>query len=447
MSSNKEAATKVCIDAFGGLLQADSYGFYTALEFLGLYSGCRRTHGIGFPNVNEHSKVRPHLISHDYARRIAWRNEELPASRDLCFDTEMPAERFEAVESLLRTIAVPVPGRRKQSTWQNSHFYPYTDEAIHWDARSRGKKILIERIYYRGAGALAFRIVRADSNRERLSRTESELWMTLSGRKTVLSELMNLLKKHDSTQQTVEDTSPDSIEAISDSRHDVFEEQLCGSLANILSYTDEIPASSVVDALLYFIPFALVRLQFGRAWNMVQPADRGSYLGIVDCGTRPSQLRRESKRSLSGATSIIDDCLKRTAGELDSSKHSSTKHLKQFRTYFTRTAGAIGLLNAPVGIRHFTLSDALLEALVLAETSLRSERGSEPEVPFHRFCRVLHENWGLVVDHTAAGEAGLLNSIDGAVFEDNAEFLARKMRQLGFLHEYSDQTRIVRYGF
>ena len=37
------------VEAFGGILHSDSYGFYTALEFFGLLHGCELAHDVALP--------------------------------------------------------------------------------------------------------------------------------------------------------------------------------------------------------------------------------------------------------------------------------------------------------------------------------------------------------------------------------------------------------------
>lgn len=435
-------ATQVSTECFGGVLQSDSYGFHTSLEFFALFAGCARTYEHGLPDVVLHESIKPELVSHDYARRIAWPCADSPADTDDCFDNEMAPERRRALSDLLKSLAVPVPGRRKESTWQNSHFLPYSSDLIHWDARLNRGKITLERIYYRGAGALAFRILRADQNKDRRSRTEQQLQKLLQESSRSLREFLNLMNAQDTIHKTGDAAAVDELESEVKIRDDDYEEILRDRTALVLSHADKVPGTTLVNALMYVLPLGVLRLQYGRASELCAE-DPSPMMGIVDCGFRSGQLRRESKRSLSSAVQIIDRSLEIAAETLESGAGQNKKNRKQFVSYFTRTAGAIGLLNALVGVRYFSLSDSLLEAIVLSET----DQGGEVEIPFKEFCRRMNTHWGLVIDRESAAERKLLSRIDGAVFEDNAEYLSRRMRQLGFLHEYSDQTRMVRYGF
>ena len=107
--------------------------------------------------------------------------------------------------------------------------------------------------------------------------------------------------------------------------------------------------------------------------------------------------------------------------------------------YYPRTAAAIGYLNSFTGVRHHVLKDPLINALVMAEL-----KPDEEEITLEEFCNRLFKHWGMVVNRESAQKAGLLNEMNGAVFDENAkEHLGSSLRRLGVLREFSDQTQMV----
>ncbi|SDP61393.1 hypothetical protein [Desulforhopalus singaporensis] len=443
--------TLVSRNAFGGILHKDSNGFYTALEFFSILTACSRA-GDGFlPSMDEKEEITCLHRSLDYARKIAWppqnEYEELDYKDCFKFDSETQ-DTIKTVSNMLKAIAVPVPGRRKEAHWQSSHFLPYGEVLTHWDARPQGKtnKVSIREIYFRGTGALIFKILRSDPNKKRLNNIREGLEKIMGGDgldalTTIVGELANhdLAKGDDQSLQVNEKEKNHSFII-----GDKYEENIRQCAFNILSH-DEAPRTTKIDALLYFLPFAMLRLQHGRAFNRI--GNGNGPIVLVDCGFKPGQLRNQSKKSLDNAQSLILQALLQIDEELfrkddDEDYKNPRKTLKEhFAAYYTRTASAVGLLNAHTGVRHYVLKDSIIEALVLAAT------GGGKELTYKNFCSWLYDTWGLVIDIHSAQKAQLLSRLDGSIFDDNSKFFSDHLKRLGFLHDYSDMTVFVRYGF
>jgi|TARA_B100002003_G_C14139705_1_gene548087 hypothetical protein len=436
------AATQISKQIYGGILHSDNYGHYVGLEFLACVAACLREGHENIPPIEDEVINLKH-ISHDCARFIAWgdKEERVAEKSDYyrAFSNGISVQKQDAVKLLLQSIGVPVPGRRQQSFGHNSHFLPYEKDLIHWDYKinRRSYNVSIENVYYRGAGTLIFNILRAHPDDNLRHQVGNKLYALLEKDAGGLSTLAKTLHKYD---RAIEGKPQAKID-IND-RERIFgpcAENLCHGLENILSH-DKLTSSTKIDALLRFLPFALIRIQHVRSYsdnsNKAQSA-------IVDCGYKPGPIRRESKKSLENNMRDIDAALIAKGQEIFPSKNKNElkKMTVQFKSFYTRSAAAIGYLNSHSGVRHYVLKNDLLEALVLSEIP------SDDERTFKDFLDDLFKKWGLVIGKEAASEMNLLETLDSAIFDENASMLVTEMKHLGFLQEYSDMTRMVKYGY
>jgi hypothetical protein len=272
-----------------------------------------------------------------------------------------------------------------------------------------------------------------DPNKERLERIRDGFKNLYEVTETsALEQLASVLATHGYSDQ--EDRS-DDIESSSVVFNDDLDEIYRQGTERILEHTN---LASVVRirSLIRWTAFWLVLIQHVRAARRIGEDD--SHL-ITDCASSFPQLRRASQRCLKEKQAQIDEAVANTVRELDGDFPG--KQQMSIRSFFWASAATIGLLNAWRGRRHFTLGVEMIETLVMASTSPRSE------ITFERFLHEhLFQNYRLIVDRSSAEKVGLLTSIDGSVFEDNEEHLARQMAAAGFLSEYSDATRMVGIG-
>jgi hypothetical protein len=186
-----------------------------------------------------------------------------------------------------------------------------------------------------------------------------------------------------------------------------------------------------VKAIMNWTGFWLAICQSERSSSKLERTRTGI---IIDCGSGPSQLRRESARAVKDIVAVIGAA---AAACLPEDEQLKTKARRDLAGFFTRTCAWIGLLNAFSGRRHFGMGLDLLESLVLANVSVGQE------MSFEYFTEILHERFGLIIGRDAAGSAGLLSRLDASTFEDNEEAFARQLGTAGLMHAYSDSTRMV----
>jgi hypothetical protein len=210
----------VSLALFGGVLDYDGAGYYPGLELLN-FVYCTADSNL-LPNSET---VEIKRRSHDFGRRLVWdENFKNNSKRHNVLLDDNLAE--ETLRELLRCLQIKIPNGSEDPSWYHGHFFPYTPSLIHWDARERKKneeekRILIERIYLRGGGALAYKILRSDADLERLQRLRD-------GFKNLYAEAANgpleILAKF-LNEQSATDTKPseDIIERNSISNIDDFE--------------------------------------------------------------------------------------------------------------------------------------------------------------------------------------------------------------------------------
>jgi len=405
---------------FGGVLDFDAAGHYPGLELLN-FIYCVDG-GSPLPTSETVSITRR---SHDFGRKLVWDPDFAhdPRRHDVLLD-DTNAE--ETLRELLRCLQLAIPSGTDDPKWSRAHFFPYTPSLIHWDARDRNGVIRLERLYLRGGGALAFKILRFDSNLERLQRTREgfrQLYKAATGSPLeILADFINKQSKADSNPVT------DEIESLSTANKDDFENVFRDGIVNILEQNDT-TAVAKTRAVMAWTGLWLVLMQNRRARQHLSiPSDPI----ICDCGAGSPQLRRLSQRCLQEALTYIVDAVIEVEPNIPAAQRN------KIRGFFWATAAANGFLNSWRGRKHFTLSVDTLEMIVLAMLP----RGTE--MPFERFTsEVLYNTLGIAVGRASAEATGLVNLIDASVFEENEAQLALQMIAAGLVTQYSDATRMV----
>ncbi|MCH8542305.1 MAG: hypothetical protein LAT61_01920 [Alcanivorax sp.] len=405
---------------FGGVLDFDAAGHYPGLELLNLIYW-----GEGEDPLPVGDTVKIVRRSHDFGRKLVWDDgfKEDRRRHDVLLG-DVSAE--ETLRDLLRCLQLEIPSGTKEPKWSRAHFFPYTKSLIHWDARGRGEKTGLERLYLRGGGALAFKILRSDMDADRLQRLREGFRRLYSATNEspleILADFIN--------EQSKKDDVPvlDDIEKVTRANIDRFEDVYRDGILNIL---EQKSATSVakVRAVMGWTGLWLVLMQNRRARHALGKEESPI---VSDCGASSPQLRRISQRCLQDALGNIVDAVVEAEPNLPNAQRN------KIRSFFWATAAANGFLNAWRGRKHFTLSVDALEMIVLATIP------TDSEVPYERFVtEVLYDRLGIAVGRGAAEASGLVNSIDASIFEENETQLALQMIAAGLVTQYSDATRMV----
>lgn len=411
-------------EIFGGILVYDGAGLYPGLELLNLVYGV--TGGQVLP---EAEKVTYTKSAHDFSRRLVWDYDKFSAEDDI--GRIFVGEHGEhAIKELLSCLQMPIPNSTKIPSWERAHFFPYTKSLIHWDARLRGKKISVERRYLRGAGAFTHKILRSDPDTDRLAEIRDGFSKLFPDSvETPLEKLSEVLLTHGKRLYDLTDEEESSCNVLNDSLEHMYRE----GIRNILSH-NELSSTARIKAIINWTGFWLISAQAQRAQK---------YLGVevlpivVDCGSSPSQIRRESSRRMKDMQSFINQAAEKCVRDGDGVAMSK-KGKNSLRGFFASTCATIGLANSFKGKRHFTAGLDLLEALVLAGIP------PDTETSFERFVsEFLYEECNLVIGRSSADKSGMIARIDASLFEDNESYLAEQMKAAGLITDYSDATRMV----
>lgn len=439
--ANRALAAEVAKDLFGANLAEQGRGFYVALELFALLRGSLDDQGeVLRPSDGEPLHVR--LRSHDFARRLA--GTDVPPPEE-AIERAFDQETRQVVSSLVESLTVPVPGRIKAATFKQRALYPYVGELIHYDAVDRRGRILIERYTSRGAGGLAHRILRDDPDRARHARVREGAARLVGDSGSSLGRLMNTLATHDAAAP--KEAWTDVEEAQADTK-EALDPRWCEHLRNGV---DRILRSNLaqarrVERLMHWIPYCIARHQaLLAARELAEPSSDVP----VDLRDRASPLRSQARAVFDRQVLLVGQALSRRAyriAELEQPGERRDELLalgdsgawKTWTGFHSQTLAACGAINAPKGQRHYTAKLPFLEALIGATVD------PDGALPIGEFCRALYERYQLVVDRTAADSAGLLDIIDAHEFEANERALVARVRDLGLLTEYSDQTRLVR---
>ena len=425
----EQTGTKISEKLFGGVFEYDGAGYYPGLELLNLVFG---TPGETLlPAVGE---IRVTRNGQDFARRLVWDEEfaRHPKRREVLLDEQTE----NTIKHLLACLQLPIPSSTKRpASWERAHFFPYSKSLIHWDARERPKgsnRIKLERRYLRGAGAMAFKVLRMDSDLGRLSRCRQGFQSLFSAARSPLEQLASELAKHGETDA---DPRPDEIEKTAVLFNDSLEDIFRNGMSNILGHV-ELSAVARIRAVMNWTAFWLALIQHRRAAAALSKPP--SYI-VCDCGASNAQLRRASQRCLKDLQAMIVAAFEKTAADEESS--ASKKRRNNIRGFFWATAATVKLLNSWRGRRHFILGLDILETLVLAACD------GQKEIPFDEFVEGwLFEKCGLIIGRRSAERSGILATFDASIFEENENRLASQMSAAGLLTQYSDATRMVSTG-
>lgn len=405
---------------FGGVLDFDAAGHYPGLELLN-FVFCNNAE-VSLPSDTSVSVKRR---AHDFGRRLVWDPQFISDTRrhNVLLDEEAAEQ---TLRELLRCLQLEIPSGAKDPKWSRAHFFPYTPSLIHWDARERHGDVRTERLYLRGGGALAFKILRSDSDASRRNRTKvgfDNLYSEVTESPLdTLADFMNRQSKVDAP------ASADEIEALSRANLDDFEDTYRDGICNILEQSG-VTSVARIRAVMGWTALWLVLMQDRRARRSLglDPAPI-----ICDSGAGSSQLRRLSQRCLQ---EVLGNIVQATV-ELE--PNTPKKQRDKIRGFFWATAAANGLLNAWRGRKHFTLSVDALETIVLATIP------AGKELTFEKFTtEVLYGRLGLAIGRGAGEASGLINSIDASIFEENELQLSLQMIASGLVTQYSDATRMV----
>jgi hypothetical protein len=431
MSGSVIKAPDITRKLFGGIFDVDGSGHYPGLELINLVVCCEE----GTLPTTE--KVHVLRVAHDFARRLI-ADSDMPASK--VADVLMNEHTTHTITHLLKCLELEVPNVVGSKSWERTHFFPYTRSLVHWDARrpkgekNETKPPLLERRYYRGAGAYAFSVLRHDPDHARLkSLREGFDNLYPQGRHSPLEQLALTLKKQGHSDTNA---SFDTIEIRSELHNDSWEDLFRDGMRNVLSHRG-LPTVQRVRAVMNWTSIWIALMESARAFFLRKPQKPARL--VVDCaGTHP-QLRRAAQRCFKDVVTVIEQ-VSRDEGEQRGTL--SAQQLGKIRAFYGNTAAAGGLLNAwRGGHRYFTLRLPAIETMVLAAVP------SGTEVEFDRFLTEwLFERCGVIAGREGASRSGMLKEFDGTIFEENERRLADQMRSAGMLKVFSDATRMVHAG-
>lgn len=454
---------------FGGTLASQGRGHYVTLELLAICRGVT-----SLLSRNGESDTRPlrapesddkFLVfdksSHDVARRLL--HECLAGSthriagdrrRKLTADTATDTT-LEWVSNLLAALTVPRPFTRSIPDWGGFHLYPYVGELIHHDAvfraASASEQVSLERYFYRGGGALAYQLLRADSDLERLEDLRSSFARAVADGGTALGKLASVLSTYDVVGSNSSDPGAGAFDFRDDTvvphvegRESAWTSLLREGCHRILS--SHAPQAKQIEHLMHWVPYAIARHQLdlaGRAIGRL-PIDLTETASVPLDASGHSQLRVVARNEFSAHRRWIADAVATKAesqlsGELSEGlQRHLNKQGEETSKFYASTMAVVGAINANSGLRHYTMNSSLLEAIVFATVS------PETSIPFEEFCgQVLARRLGLVVDSRGAEARGFAAWIDQSQWEFNAAVLGERLVGLGLMTNLSDATRMV----
>ena len=437
---------------FGVNLEQQGRGFYIGLEMLAVARGVLEVDRDLVLDSGE-GNLRYVRTSHDFARRIAANAEIDPSALKRAIDGD---ETLATVKALTSSLVIDIPGRRKTSSWYNSHFYPFVGQLVHYDATERhqkgsprgSKQPKIERYVYRDGGSWAYRALRTDQNRDRRETNRNGLVELLRDSDSPLAEIARALQSHDyAVKEQYEDRSEPNI-AVCEEKSP-WPGHLRQGVSSIVSRTS-VPRAKRIESLMHWVPYCLGRHQLHLARRSLGKPTETVYTDFLN---GPTPLRRMSQNALDEHRMDIVNALIEKATELhnnaqrisdSASAERYAKHMSReakgtvsARAFYSETLAAVGALNATTGRRHFTLKPAMLEALVAAAL----QPGEEME--YHAFCARTYETFSLLIDERTAGRNDLTFDIDSSVFSRNSAAFHSQLSATGLLTQYSDATSIV----
>lgn len=319
----------------------------------------------------------------------------------------------------------------------NAISYPFPADLVHYDALERRGKVKIEGNNYRGGGGLAHRILRSDPNELRLAETRTALTALFADSQSPLGSLARALHALDESLDEARIPWADKLE-FSYGVHPSPWIELLRRGVHLIS-SRGLPESKAIEGLMSWVPFCIGRHQQSLAFAELEQAESRLIPIVVDCLPDNGPLRHRARADFNSSWHAVRRALdSRTAtviaqGEESSSTNTSMDNAKSF---FAASCFAIGLVNAPTGIRWFSVSPGLLEAIVLATVP-------EP-MTFVKFCETLHQDLGMIFDHRSA-QKEQITAVDQSTFKENSEALSAILQELGLLERFSDTTSMVAY--
>lgn len=434
---------------FGGSLYQQGRGFYVSLELFAILRGSvmlEETEGGSTIRVLPPSDQRAEFLrpTQDFARRLmaGWFEENGKDERDRYIKGP---DATETLRELLIGLHAPVPGRRKApSKWRKWHLYPFPPDFAHYDALQRRSKISIERDSYRGGGGLAHKILRQDTNIERLDQTRRAIKVLMSDSRSPLGELARALGALEDATWGRTESWVDETEDQSNVLDSPWVELLREGTHRILTRQD-VPDFKRVEVLMHWVPFCILRHQQSLAFAALDAEGDHTrpHPTVFDCQHRNNPIRERAREDFRRSMAAVVQSLRKTVewdDELDEDiktelLEGSARWSEGPRAFFTTTAFSIGACNAPSGSRWFTMAPELLETIVLTMV--------DRPMRFDAFCRdVLYERLGIVVGKHGARSQRIIE-INNSNFDRNEKTLADSLDDLGLLQRYSDMTQMV----
>ncbi|MGA4858346.1 hypothetical protein ACPCAB_17060 [Streptomyces koyangensis] len=468
---------EVVLRLFGVNLEQQGRGFYVPLEMLAIARGVYLAHQEDpekFAGLLDNGAGTAYKrTSHDLARRIATKARIVEGDEELGKAVELDSpETMETLHALFSSLLVEIPGRRSQPSWFGAHIYPFVGELIHYDAVERRVKQIdakkgakkrkqatkvavginapsIERYLFRDGGSWAYKVLRVDPDPDRKEATRQGLRDLVQDSGTPLGNLAKALSAHDfDYDEAPVEGSDTGIELYED--FSPWPDLLREGTRNIVTRIATVPRAKRTESLMHWVPYCLARHQLHLARTKVGATNRESIL--LDFGNEATPLRRESQKNLAGFRNDIvnainvqarvmidevegDEDKKRRYGRF--TKEGGTAVFSP-RVFFTETLAAVGALNATAGRRHFTMKPPMLEALVSATVA------QDVEMEFDKFCTLLYEKYGLVIEDKVAAASPLAYEVDPSVLDHNGKAFREKLAAIGLLTQYSDATSMVR---
>jgi len=423
-------------ELFGCTLQHQGRGLYVSMELFSMLRGSilaqEDDHDVQVLPPSD-SLTKFYRPAHDVARRIIGGRIE-GGEEGLLLDQDTVT----ALRGLLYGLQLPVPGRRGEpGDWRLRHLYPFPADLVHYDALERYGKVKIEGNQYRGGGGLAHRILRTDPDETRLAETRTALTLLFADSQSPLGSLARALHSLDESRDEAHTLWADKLEVGYAVHPSPWVEHLRRGV-HLISGRG-LPESKAIEALMSWVPFCIARHQQSLAFAELEEAESRLVPIVIDCLPYNGPLRHRARADFNSSWHAVRRALdSRTEtvisrGEESSSTKTSMDNAKSF---FAATCFAIGLANAPSGIRWFSVSPGLLEAIVLATVP-------EP-MTFVRFCETLHRDLGMIFDHRSA-QKEQITAVDQSTFKENSEALSEVLHELGLLERFSDTTSMVAY--
>ncbi|MFE7662013.1 hypothetical protein [Streptomyces celluloflavus] len=467
---------EVVLRLFGVNLEQQGRGFYVPLEMLAIARGIYLAHQEDpekFAGLLDNGADTAYKrTSHDLARRIATKARIVEGNEELGKAVELDSpETMETLHALFSSLLVEIPGRRSQPSWFGAHIYPFVGELIHYDAVERRVKQIdakksakkrkqatkvavginapsIERYLFRDGGSWAYKVLRADPDPDRKEATRQGLSDLVQDSGTPLGNLAKALSAHDfDYDEAPVEGSDTGIELYEDLSP--WPDLLREGTRNIVTRIATVPRAKRTESLMHWVPYCLARHQLHLARTKLGATNRESIL--LDFGNEATPLRRESQKNLAGFRNDIVNAINVQArvmiGEAEGDDEKKRRYgrfakeggtaVASPRAFFSETLAAVGALNATAGRRHFTMKPPMLEALVSATIA------QDAEMEFDKFCTLLYEKYGLVMEDKIAAASPLAHEVDPSVLDHNGKAFREKLAAIGLLTQYSDATSMV----